>query len=107
MFSSAVTVNLAGEVSPVTVAALREQLRLRPEGRFDDAWDEILGRRVDAAVGGRIEIVLYRDDLTGPWGFHINVEDTPSTDTLRSVTDEAVAVARAAGLSVTNVSQRG
>ena len=106
MFSSAVTVDLAGEIDERRLAALRTSLRLAPEGRLGDAWDEILGRRTDEAPGGRIQLLLYREDLEGPWAFHLNVEDAPAIESVNALVDEAVTAAQASGLAVTGVRYR-
>jgi hypothetical protein len=106
MFRSAVTVDLSGGIDRPRLEALRSALRLRPEGRLEDGWDEILGRRVDEVPGGRIQILLYRADDPGPWAFHVNVDGDPAADALRAVQDELVAAARANGMAVAGVSHR-
>jgi hypothetical protein len=106
MFGSGLTIRLVGDVDPARVDALRSALRLEPEGRFGDGWDEILGRRIDDVEGGRLQILLCRDDTTGPWAFHVNVEDEPSAEALRGVEEEIIAAARANSLTVTEVSRR-
>jgi hypothetical protein len=106
MFRSAVTIKLAGTLDQARLDALRSALRLRPEGRLSDAWDEIQGRRTDEVTGGRLQILLYRDDVAGPWAFHVNVEGEPSEPALRAVEQELTAAATANGLSVTGVVRR-
>lgn len=106
MFSSAVTVDLAGDVDQDRLQQLRSLLRLQPEGRIDDAWDEILGRRIDEAPGGRVKLLLYRADVEGPWAFHLHVEDAPDTEAVHAVVREAVAAAKASGLEVTQIRER-
>jgi hypothetical protein len=106
MFGSAVTLELAGDIDGARVDALRSALRLKPEGRFADGWDEILGRRTDDVEGGRLQVLLYRDDTTGPWAFHVNAEGKASADALRALEEEIAAAARANGLTVTAVSRR-
>jgi hypothetical protein len=105
MFGSAVTVNLSGTLDRARLNALRSALNLRPEGRLDDAWDEIQGERVDEVPGGRIQILLYRFDLPGPWEFHLNIEDDPSAEALRTAEEQVVAAAGAVGLTVAGVSR--
>jgi hypothetical protein len=106
MFKSAVTVNLSGTIDKARLNALRSELHLRPEGRLDDAWDEIQGRRVDEVPGGRVQILLYRTDVPGPWAFYLNVEGDPSAEALRAVEEQVVAAARGTGLTVADVSRR-
>jgi hypothetical protein len=106
MFGSAVTVELAGDIDRGRVDALRSALHLKPEGRFEDGWDEILGRRTDEVEGGRLQILLYRGDTAGPWAFHVNAEGEPSGEALRAAEEEVAAAARANGLTVTAVSRR-
>ncbi len=106
MFASSATVNLSGTIDQARLDALRSALGLRPEGRLTDGWDEILGRRVDDVLGGRVQVVLYREDYDGPWSFHLNVEGEPSAEALSAVTDEVTAAAVAAGMTVVGVSRR-
>jgi hypothetical protein len=106
MFASAVTVELAGDIDRARVDALRSALRLTPEGRFDDGWDEILGRRTDEVDGGRLQILLHRDDTDGPWAFHLNVEGEPAAAVLSAAEAEVANAATANGLTVTAVLRR-
>ena len=106
MFRSAVTVLLDGDLDQARLNALRDALRLRPEGRLGDAWDQIQGERIDEVPGGRLEIVLNRDDLGGPWSFRLHAEDQPSTESLRALEAEVSAAAEAVGLTVTGVTRR-
>jgi hypothetical protein len=106
MFRSAVRVHLAGDVDRARLDALRAALRLKPEGRFDDAWDEIQGERIDEVPGGRLKILLFREDVPGPWEFRIHAEGEPPTDALQAVEEELAAAARAIGLTVTETTRR-
>jgi hypothetical protein len=106
MFKPAVTVNLSGTIDQIRLDALRSALNLHPEGRLGDAWDQIQGRRVDEVPGGRIQILLYRFDVPGPWEFHLGIESDPSVDALRAVEEQVVAAAHATGLTVADVSRR-
>jgi hypothetical protein len=106
MFESAVTVNLSGTIDKARLDALRSDLNLHPEGRLDDAWDQIQGERVDEVPGGRVQILLYRFDVPGPWEFQLNIEGEPSAETLRAVEEQVVAAVQATGLTVADVSRR-
>jgi hypothetical protein len=106
MFSSAVTIDLAGKIDERRLQSLRTLLRLKPEGRPGDAWDEILGRRTEDAPGGRVQLLLYREDVDGPWAFHLNVQDAPAVESLNALVEEAVGAARASGLAVTGIRKR-
>jgi hypothetical protein len=106
MFRSTVTIKLAGVLDESRLDALRSALRLQPEGRLSDGWDEILGRRTDEVTDGRLQVLLYRDDVAGPWAFHVNAEGNPSEQALRTVEEELAAAAQANGLSVTDVARR-
>ena len=105
MFRSASTVNLDGDLDQARLDALRSALRLRPQGRLGDAWDQIQGERIDEVPGGRVEIVLNRDDLGGPWSFRLHAEDQPTADALRALEEEVCAAAGAVGLTVTGVTR--
>ena len=106
MFRSAVNVQLGGDLDQARLDALRAALRLEPEGRLSDAYDQIQGQRVVDVPGGRLKVVLIRDDIGGPWSFRVNAEDQPSTGALRAVEAEVTAAAEAAGLAVLGVTRR-
>jgi hypothetical protein len=106
MFGWAIYVRLAGNLDPGGVNALRAALRLTPEGRYGDDWDQILGRRTDEVPGGRLQILLYREDSPGPWAVHINAEGEPSPAALSAVEQEITEAVRDAGLAVAGVSRR-
>jgi hypothetical protein len=107
MFGWAIYVRLAGNLDPAGVNALRTALRLAPEGRYGDDWDQILGRRTEEVPGGRLEILLYREDSAGPWAVHINAEGEPGPAALNAAEQEITEAVRGAGLAVAGVSRRG
>jgi hypothetical protein len=106
MFRSAVNVQLGGDLDQARLDALRSALRLEPEGRLSDAYDQIQGQRIVDVPGGRLKVLLIRDDVGGPWSFRVNAEDQPSTEALRAAEAEVVAAAEAAGMAVVAVSRR-
>jgi hypothetical protein len=106
MFRSAVNVQLEGDLDQARLNALRSALRLEPEGRLSDAYDQIQGQRIVDVPGGRLKVLLIRDDIGGPWSFRVNAEDQPSTGALRAVEAEVAAAAQAVGLTVVGVSRR-
>ena len=65
------------------------------------------GRRIDEVAGGRVQLLLTREDVEGPWGLRLNVEDSPDADALHAIVREAVDVAEASGLAVTRIRERG
>jgi hypothetical protein len=105
LFQSAMTVDLTGNVDEARLADLR--LRLRPQGRLGDDWDQILGQRIADVSGGRVEMLLYRLDGPGPWEFLIHVDGEPRAEALRSVQDEVVAAVLASGLTVSGIRHHG
>jgi hypothetical protein len=106
MFRSAVTVDLAGDVDQTRLDALRSRLRLRPQGRLGDDWDQIFGLRVDDVPGGRVEVMLFRFDTPAPWMVYLNVEGEPSAEALQAVQAEVVEAATESGLIVSGVRRR-
>ena len=93
-------VDLAGDLDRERLRYLRTELRLRPTGRH-------LGERVDEVPGGRVELILGRDDAGGPWWFQVTVQSgVPGPAALDAVAWEASAVAQAGGLTVTGAADR-
>jgi hypothetical protein len=103
MFRSAATVDLGGDLDEARLDALRSALRLEPEGRLDDPYDEIQGRRADEAPGGRLEILLCRTNVGGPWSFGVDVDGQPPVEVVRAVVEEVAAAAQWVGLTVAAV----
>ncbi|MBF9131880.1 hypothetical protein I0C86_23360 [Plantactinospora sp. S1510] len=104
MFGRAMTIHLAGNIDRERVDALRSSLSLQREGRFDDDYDQRLGRRTDDVEGGRLRIGLYRDDTHGPWSFRVLSEGEPTAAALRAVEEEIIAAVRANNLDVERLS---
>jgi hypothetical protein len=61
---------------------------------------EIQGERIDEVPGGRLKILLFREDVLGPWEFHLNAEAEPSVEALRTMEEEVAAAAQTVGLTM-------
>ncbi|MDT4995696.1 MAG: hypothetical protein QOH97_5588 [Actinoplanes sp.] len=100
----AVSFKVSGPIDQPTLDGLREQLRLKPEGRISDDWDQIFGERVAHTDYGQVEIQLARDDDSHPpiWNVDLLVDDG-SRVALSVVEQEISAAIVACGLAVTEI----
>ncbi|MFC4145220.1 hypothetical protein ACFO0M_03025 [Micromonospora mangrovi] len=108
MFKSEVVVRFSGEVDQDRLNALRSVLSLERTGRLGDDWDEILGRRRDDVPGGRLLILLVREDVNGPWEWKVQVssEDGVEVSSFQQWENEVRSGIESVGLQVTDVWRR-
>jgi hypothetical protein len=108
MFESEVVVRFTGEMNQDRLDALRSALNLQRTGRLSDDWDEVLGRRRDEVPGGRLMILLIRDDSDGPWKWKVKVssEDGVEVSSFQHLEDEVRSAVESVGLQVTGVWRR-
>ncbi|MCI4065039.1 hypothetical protein MRQ36_21725 [Micromonospora sp. R77] len=108
MFKPEVVVRFAGEMNQDRLDALRSALSLRRTGRLGDDWDEIFGDRSDDVPGGRLMILLIRDDSDGTWKWKVKVssEDGVEVSSFQHLEDEVRSAVESVGLQVTGVWRR-
>ncbi|MFC4145219.1 hypothetical protein ACFO0M_03020 [Micromonospora mangrovi] len=108
MFKAQVIVRFAGEMDQDRLNALRSALSLQRTGRLTDDWDQILGERSDDVPGGRLMILLIRDDSDGPWKWEVQVssEDGAEVSSFQHLEDEMRSGIESVGLQVTGIWRR-
>jgi hypothetical protein len=108
MFKSEVAVRFVGEMDQDRLDALRSALSLRRTGRLGDDWDEIFGERSDDVPGGRLMILLLRDDVDGPWKWEVQVssEDGVEVSSFQHLEDEVRSAVESVGLQVAGIWRR-
>jgi hypothetical protein len=60
-------INFKQPLSPAQMSEIRSILDLRPRGRFTDPEDQIMGTREIEAEGLKASVMLFRQDIDGPW----------------------------------------
>jgi hypothetical protein len=98
-----VSFKTSGPTDQSTLDQLREALRLKPEGRPSDAWDEYFGRRVTDNADGQVKIQLVRDNERPGWNIDLYVEDWPARSTSPVTESEINAAIVACGLTITEI----
>jgi hypothetical protein len=106
VFTSAFRIMLDGDLTEAQLDGLRAAARLARRGRYGDAWDQIQGERADEVAGGRIEVLLIRDDLGGPWELVVNLSGQPAPAAVAAVESDLVTAAAGQGVTVREVRRR-
>jgi hypothetical protein len=99
----AVLFKVSGPVDQPTLDQLREILRLQPQGRLTDDWDEIFGERVTETADGQVEILLSRNTNRPGWDIDLAVEGWPARSTSPVTESEINAAIVACGLTITEI----
>ncbi|EIV92124.1 hypothetical protein [Frankia sp. QA3] len=104
MWSTVLSVSMAGPVDLETLSGLRRSLDLRPHGRLDDDDDGDFGYRylVDDGVERRVLLTLWRN-RPDEWMVTLlaTPADVPDETGLTQLLAEIRAAAQSAGLTVT------
>ncbi|MCI4065040.1 hypothetical protein MRQ36_21730 [Micromonospora sp. R77] len=106
MFKSEVVVRFAGGMDQDRLNALRSVLSLERTGRLTDDWDQILGRRRNDVPGGRLLILLFREDTDGPWEVQIDSEGDVDAFSFQHLENEARSAVESVGMQVTGIWRR-